>query len=198
MASLPSDHVTMFWAVGNEKRWCIKSWPWERGWPSFAPLPFCYWWCGSGRELSRSKERTKGHPNLKPESQCAREVTEFWQLLFNVFDVYSVHLLSEYILNSLLTHLSYSSPVPPIHFLHRQNSNVLLCHSDHRGILGFFHGLFQGLPHALKVKSQFLSRTLFPSLLLPSTPQAEYSRTPVPSRLWASAWASFCLGPSLS
>lgn len=44
-----------------------------------------------------------GHPNRKPESQCAREVTEFWQLLFNVFEVYSVHLLSKYILNSLLT-----------------------------------------------------------------------------------------------
>ena len=112
-----------------------------------------------------------GHPNLKPESQCTHEVIDFWQLLFNVFDVYSVHLLSEYILNSLLTHLSNSSPVPPIHFLHRQNSNVLHCHSDHRGILGFF----QGLPHALKVKSQVLTRTLSPSLLLPSTPRAEYS-----------------------
>ena len=93
-----------------------------------------------------------GHPNRKPESQCAHEVTEFWQLLFNVFEVYSVHLLSKYILNSLLTHLSYSSPVSPIHFLHHQN-NVLLCHSDHQGILGFF----QELPHAFRVKSQFLT-----------------------------------------
>ena len=132
-----------------------------------------------------------GYPNRKPESQCAHEVTEFWQLLFHVFDVYSsVHLLSEYILNSLLTHLSYSSPIPPIHFLHRQNSNILLCHSDHQGI----SGSFQGFPHALNAQSQFLCKALSPSLLLPSTPQAEYSGTPVPSHLWASAWTSFCLG----
>lgn len=95
---------------------------------------------------------------------------------------------------SILTDLSHSVLVPPIHFLHSCESNFLQCNPDHYGILEFF----QWLPHALKVKSKFFSRAKGgPSWSSPDTlspvPPAHSTDTILPNTSGLLPTLSLCL-----
>lgn len=106
--------------------------------------------------LSCSLPQMRAPPTQSPKAQRSHLLAEFWQLLFNVLYVYSLYLLSKFVPNSLLTGLPYSILIPPSHFLHCYKNNFLQRKSHNCGILEFF----QWLPHALRVKSKFLSRAV--------------------------------------